>query len=67
MRYRCVDVESFGGDFHLFVLRHRTHRLHIMEAVCDLYKYHAHVVVHCQEQFAEVLGLQRYIILLGKM
>ena len=53
-----INIERLAGDFILLVWRHGAECTHIVQAVSHLYEHDAYVLAHCQQQFAEILGLQ---------
>ena len=55
---RRIDFQCFAGDARLFSSRHRLHRSHIVQTICQLYEYHANVFDHCQHHLAETLRLR---------
>ena len=59
MGKRCIYVERFAGNLILLAGQHRAECAHIVKAVGHLDEDNANVVVHRQQELAEVLGLCR--------
>ena len=59
---RRIDVERFARNLVLLVGRHRRQGAHVVQAVGHLDEHHADVLAHGEQQFAEVLGLQRGLV-----
>ena len=58
---RSVYVQRFGSDFLLLLAYHRVHRLHVVKAVGDFYKYHPYIVRYGDEHLAEIFRLYAYV------
>ena len=54
---RRIKVKRLVGNASLLELREGIERAHIVQAVGNLHNQHAHVLGHCEQQVAEVLGL----------
>ena len=59
---RSVDVKRLAGNLVLLVGGHRREGAHVVQAVGHLDEHHADVLAHGEQQFAEVLGLQRSLV-----
>ena len=59
VRKRRIYVERFTGNLILLAGQHRAECAHIVEAVSHLDEDNANIVVHRQQQLAEVLSLCR--------
>ena len=59
MSQRSIEIEGFAGNLQLLVAGHAVHGAHVVQAICNLDQYHAHILGQGKQQLPEVLGLKR--------